>query len=67
MNEIEIIKRISCPACLKPMLKVKWELTNGLETYNVYLQVEKFVLRCMNDNTTITLEIPTGKSVDFKE
>jgi hypothetical protein len=47
------------------MQRIKWELTNGIETFNVMLQVEKVVLRCMNDNVSLTLEIPTGKSSEY--
>ncbi len=47
------------------MKKVKWEVTNGLETYNVLLEVEKVVFRCPIDNVTLTLEIPTGSKSEY--
>lgn len=61
----KIIRQLNCPVCSQPMKKVKWELTNGIETFNVMLEVEKIVLRCPKDNVSLTLEIPTGAASDY--
>jgi hypothetical protein len=64
-KEVAIIKQIKCPLCGVPMKKVKWELTNGIESYNVYLEVERTILRCPDDKATITADIPTGNKSDY--
>gem|GEM_PF-486569 len=52
---------MNCPACNKPMRKVRWEITNNFKIGKDFKEYDKFTYECKDDDIWVTTETPMLK------